>query len=58
MKYRIYKEFVHFYKFIFIKKNLRKKNWIIGAILIIFHNKLQKKSFIWKVILRKNNMQD
>jgi hypothetical protein len=41
---------------------IKEKNGLIGEILIIFHNKLQKKSFkklfIWKVILRKNNMQD
>ncbi len=51
-KLKICKEFVHFYKFIFIKKIIKKKIWLIGAILIIFHNKLQKKSFknsfIWK----------
>jgi cytochrome b6 len=37
--------------FLQIHKNLKmikKKYWVIGAILIIFHNKLQKKSFIWK----------
>jgi hypothetical protein len=47
MKHKIYKESMHFYEFIFIEKN-----WLIGTILIVLHNKLQKKkfknSFIWK----------
>jgi hypothetical protein len=53
MKHRIYKEFVHFYKFIFNKKMIKFFFWLIGAILIIFHNKLQKKSFE-KIIIWKN----
>jgi len=62
MKHKIYKEYVHFYKFIFIKKILRKNNWLIGAILIIYHNKLQKKhsKIHWyeKIILGEKDMQD
>jgi hypothetical protein len=42
MKHKICKEYVHFYKFIFIKKWLRIIFRFIGAILIIFHNKFQK----------------
>jgi hypothetical protein len=60
MKHKICKEFLHFYKFIFIKKWLRKK--FIEAILIIFHNKLPKKSFknhlYEKVFLGKKGMKD
>jgi len=48
MKHKICKEFVHFYKFIFNKKTIKIFFWFIGAILIIFHNKLHKKSLIWK----------
>jgi len=52
MKHKICKEFVHFYKFVFTQKWLRIFFLLIGAILIIFHNKLQKesfkKSFVWK----------
>jgi hypothetical protein len=37
--------------------------WLIGALFIIFHNKLQKKSFkksfmYEKIILGKKDMQD
>jgi hypothetical protein len=39
MKHKIYKESMHFYEFIFIEKN-----WLIGTILIVLHNKLQKKN--------------
>jgi hypothetical protein len=62
MKHRIYKEFLHFYKFIFNNKWLRTFKELIGAILIIFHNKLQKKilkkSLYEKTILGKKDMQD
>jgi hypothetical protein len=40
MKCKICKESIHFWKFLFIY--LFIIFWLIGAILIIFHNKLQK----------------
>jgi hypothetical protein len=63
MKHKISKEYVHFYKFIFFKKWLRILFLLTRAILIIFHNKLQnksfKKSFMYeKVILRRKDMHD
>jgi hypothetical protein len=60
MKHKIYKEFVHFYRFIFILKWLRIVFWLIGAFLIDFHNKLQKKSFkklfVWKSYFEEKDM--
>jgi len=44
MKHKIYKEFVHFHKFILIKNLLRKKLDLNWGKSNFFHNKLQKKS--------------
>jgi hypothetical protein len=59
MKHKIYKEFVHFYKFIFIENDFFLGG-LIEEILINFHNKFQKqsfkKSFIWKNYFEKKDM--
>jgi hypothetical protein len=53
MKYKIYKEFVHFYKFIFIKEWLKNSFLIYWNNTSIFHNKFLKKSFMWKNYFRE-----
>ncbi len=62
MKHKICKESIHFYKFIFIQKLLEFKKKLLGAILIISHNKLQKnhsKNHLYeKVILGEKDMHD
>jgi hypothetical protein len=56
MKQYIFKEYVHIYKFIFIKKWLKKFFWLIGEILINFHNKLQKKIIHMKKLFWKKRI--
>jgi hypothetical protein len=48
MKHRICKEFVHLYKFIFIKKMIKKKIELLGQLQSFFIISCKKKSFVWK----------
>jgi hypothetical protein len=51
MKHRICKEFVNFYKFLFIQQKLRKKSDLLGKILTIFItscNKFHSKNHLYE----------